>query len=83
MDVEVTGKLETGVVAIGGETTGIVVRAPDGVWELDCGQDAELKRTCEKLNGEKVRVVGKARKVPGVEGPERRLIRVAKLTASD
>lgn len=83
MDVEITGRLETGIVAIGGETTGIVVRTKEGSWELDLGDDADLKRRCEQLNQKQVRVTGKSRIVAGVEVPERRIVRVAKISAVD
>lgn len=79
-EVDFTGTLETGVIAIGGETTGIIVRAKDAVWELDLGHDADLKRICLSLNNKGVRVVGKIRIVPSVEVPQRRIVLTSKVT---
>ena len=80
--VEIRGTLETGVIAIGGETTGVVIRAAGSVWELDLGGDAELKKRAEQLNKQTVVVTGVYRKQQGVEVPERHIIAVAKLEAA-
>jgi hypothetical protein len=49
--VDVVGTLRTGIVAIGGETTGTTITAQDVTWELDFGKNVELRKTAEKLNG--------------------------------
>jgi hypothetical protein len=80
--IEVTGILKTGVVAPGGETTGIVVQAKDTTYELDFGKDKELKAKAQKLNGKKVEASGTLRVKKGVEVKERRIITVTKLDAA-
>jgi hypothetical protein len=80
--VEIRGTLETGVVAIGGETTGIVIRSAGSVWELDLGGDAELIKRAEQLDKQTVVVTGLYRKQQGVEVPVRHIIAVAKLEAA-
>jgi len=80
--VEIRGKLQTGVIAIGGETTGVVVRAAGSVWELDLAGNAELKKQAEQLDKQTVVVTGTYRKQAGVEVPERHIIAVATLAAA-
>jgi hypothetical protein len=80
--VEIRGTLETGVIAIGGETTGIVVRSAGSAWELDLGGNAELKQQAEQLNGKTVVVTGVYRRQKGVEIPERHIVAVATLVAA-
>src|SRR5688572_13640749 len=54
--VEAKGKLETGVMAIGGETTGVVIRTTAGSFELDL--DKKQREQGDKLNGKVVVVTG-------------------------
>lgn len=77
--ITVTGTLKTGVVAIGGETTGIVVTTKDTSYELDLGKDKKLQELATKLNGKQVSVTGMLDVRPGVEVKERRIITVSKL----
>jgi hypothetical protein len=56
--VDVQGKLKTGLVAIGGETTGTVITANGVTWELDFAQNADLRKLADSLNGKEVRVTG-------------------------
>jgi len=81
--VEVRGTLETGIVAIGGETTGTVIRAGKVTWELDLKGDPKLTALAEKLNKQKVVVSGKYYKKPGVEIAERHIVEVQALKAAD
>ncbi|TAK11962.1 MAG: hypothetical protein EPO35_11860 [Acidobacteria bacterium] len=81
--VEIRGTLETGVVAIGGETTGTVIRASGVTWELDLGGNKDLQALAEKLNRKTVVVTGTYRKVKGVEIPERHIVRVMTLKPAD
>ena len=79
-----TGTLKTGVMAIGGETTGITLTTADnGIYELDLGADKELKKKAEGLNGKKVTVVGEYKPRPGVEKKERRIIATTSLRAAE
>ncbi len=81
--VEVKGTLRTGVVAIGGETTGVVVATKGGTYELELGKDKALRRQAEKLNGKAVLVAGTLEVRKGVEVKERRIITVTSLAAAD
>jgi hypothetical protein len=78
------GILKTGIVAIGGETTGVTLATDnDGVFELDFGRSERLQRLSEKLNGKKVTVMGDYKPRPGVEVKERRIILVKTLVAAN
>jgi len=83
IQAEVKGTLETGVVAIGGETTGTVVKTRDGTVELDLSKDKALKAQAEKLNGKLVVVSGKLVVKAGVEVPHRLIVIVSRLEAAD
>ena len=78
--VEVTGLLETGIVAIGGETTGIRITANNITWELDI-KDKKLLAPAQELNGKTVVVKGELRAVKGVEIPLRWIVAVSDLKA--
>lgn len=80
--VEVTGTLETGIVAIGGETTGTVIRAGNVTWELDLSGDPKLAAQAEKLNKMRVVVTGSYSKKKGVEIPERHIVKVKTLKSA-
>ena len=74
------GTLHTGVVAIGGETSGITMETPDGsTYELDFGNNAELRQSVSRLNGKKVAVMGKRVSREGVEVKQRQIIEVQEL----
>jgi hypothetical protein len=80
--VEVKGRLETGIVAIGGETTGRVIHVGKVTWELDLKGDKELEALAEQLNGKDVLLTGLYRRVPGVEIRERHIVTVETLKAT-
>jgi len=82
VQVEVQGKLETGIAAIGGETTGTIIKANNIVWELDLGGKKELTELAEKLNKQAVVVSGRYTKKKGVEIPERHIVVVKSLRAA-
>jgi hypothetical protein len=77
--VEIKGKLATGIVAIGGETTGTTITARGATWDLDLGKNEALHRLAEQLNGKMVQVTGTARVVQGVERGPRTIVTVATL----
>ena len=52
--VEMKGTLRTGIVAIGGETTGTIIETKEGKYELDFGTDKDLRKKAEELNGKMV-----------------------------
>jgi len=75
----VTGKLATGVMAIGAETTGITITsAANATYELDI-KDAALKKKAEGLNGTDVTVTGTLTIKAGVEVAQRKIITVTAL----
>ena len=76
-----TGTLATGIMAIGGETTGIVISQGNTRYELDI-KDAALKRKAEELNGKQATVTGTLTIRQGVEIGQRRIIAVEKLEAA-
>lgn len=81
--VEVTGKLRTGIMAIGGETTGTILSIPgQGTYELDLSGNAELQKSAEALSGQPVKVKGTLAIKAGVEVKERRIIKVDRLEAA-
>jgi hypothetical protein len=80
--VEVRGRLDTGIVAIGGETTGVTITARGAVWELDLGNDAELRRAAEKLAGRRVDLTGDLEVREGVEVRQRWIVTVRTLHAA-
>ena len=53
--MELTGTLRTGIVAVGGETTGIILETKATQYELDFGANTELRQRANQLNGEAVR----------------------------
>ncbi len=79
--VEVKGTLQTGIMAIGGETTGTVIKTKSGTFELELSK--ELQAQADKLNGKTVVVTGNLTVRPGVEVRQRSIITVATLKAAD
>lgn len=79
--VTIVGSLRSGIVAIGGETTGTVITAQGRTWELDLAS-AELRAAAEKLNGKRVVVEGSLVRREGVEIRDRRIISVSSLKAA-
>jgi hypothetical protein len=77
--VELKGTLRTGVVAIGGETTGIVLETKEGNFELQLGKQQELRELAKKLSDKPVEVTGTLEIRRGVEIPQRRIVTVTTL----
>ena len=77
--VEVCGTLRAGLMAIGGETTGIVINARGVTWELDLRQVPGAMARAESLDGRKVVVKGTLEVRPGVERRERAIVTVTSL----
>ena len=78
VEVKVKGKLIDGVMAIGGETTGTLIKACGVTWELDVS-GLGLKREAGKLNGKTVVVTGSVRQKAGVEIAKRTILTVKTL----
>jgi len=77
--VTVVGTIRTGLVSIGGETTGTTITAKGIKWELDFGKNAELRAAVEKLHGKLVTVSGTLERRTGVEVKERWIVTVMSL----
>jgi hypothetical protein len=81
--VDVVGRLQTGMMAIGGETTGTILSVPDkGSYELDVKGNKDLQKAVDTLNGKDVKVTGTLTVKAGVEIKERRIIKVDTLVAA-
>jgi hypothetical protein len=74
---EWTGRVETGVMAIGGETTGTRLVTDDTVFELSAS--GAVAARLRELSGQPVTVRGRLRVRPGVEIGERRIITVTEI----
>ena len=82
INVTVVGTLRTGIVAIGGETTGTTITANGITWELEFGKNAAIRKSAEKLNGKKVIVKGSLERRKGVEIRQRWIVTVKGLRAA-
>jgi hypothetical protein len=84
--VQFKGKLQTGIVAIGGETTGVIldVKKKGKVvrYELDLTKNKALRDKADKLNGKEVEVKGTLNVRKGLAVKERRIITVTSLKAA-
>jgi hypothetical protein len=80
--VDIRGTLETGIVAIGGETTGTVIHVKKVTWELDLGGNKELQELAKQLHMKEVIVTGEYQQVPGVEIRVRHIVKVKTLKAA-
>ena len=78
--VEIKGVLKTGVVAVGGETTGITITAGKVTWELDI-KDKSLLALAQQSDGKTAAVKGELHVTSGVEIPVRSIVTVAELKA--
>jgi hypothetical protein len=76
--VKIRGTVTTGVMAPGGETTGIIIIANKLTFELEIS-DAKLKKHAEELNGKKAVVEGELEIRNGVAVKERKIIVVKEL----
>lgn len=80
--VEVQGRLQHGVFAIGGETTGTTISADKITLELDLQDNQELLKTAEQLNGKLVAVTGQLYQINGPERGPRWIVKVKTLQAA-
>lgn len=79
--VDVVGTLTTGMMAIGGETTGTTVTSGNITWEMDVPEN--LSEAAEAFNGKKALVKGRLVKKAGVEIRERWIIMVDSISDPD
>lgn len=79
--VEIKGTLQTGVMAIGGESTGYVLTANTMRFELDFGKNKEFRELADKSNGKTVVVMGTLNMRKGVEIKSRTIVTVTGIKA--
>ncbi len=77
-NVNIQGKIETGMMAIGGETTGVILTTYEGQSYELIVKMAE-KEKLEKLSGQSFEVLGELIRIESVESIERRAIIVTSL----
>lgn len=75
--VEITGKIQTGMMAIGGETTGVILNSSEGTFELKLAE--KMTESALDYDGKLVRVTGVLSTVSGIEIKKRRIIEVKKI----
>jgi hypothetical protein len=80
--VEVKGKLQTGIMAPGGETTGVIVQTETMTLELDFGKNKDLKATADKLKNQVVIASGTLTMRKGVAVKMRLIVNVTDLKAA-
>ena len=78
--VEIVGRVRTGVVSIGGETTGTLIAANGIVWELDLQGNKQMRESVRGMGNKPVRVKGSLKKRSGVEIRERWIVTVDSLS---
>lgn len=76
--MSIHGTIETGLVAIGGETTGTVVKSKGMTFELALVDD-DQRKLAESLNGKRAQIIGELRMEPGVERGPRWIVDVRKI----
>jgi hypothetical protein len=81
--VEFKGMLRTGIMAIGGETTGTIISVKGKTYELDFRNSPKLRALAEKLNRKEVVVKGTLQRKEGIEIPERWIIMVTDLLPAE
>ena len=79
IEVVVRGTVRTGIMAVGGETTGVTVAARGATWELDLSRDPALRAKAESLSGRKAVVRGSLEVRPGVERRQRWIVAVTSI----
>ena len=81
--VEVRGKLNNEIMAIGGETTGVVITANGVTWELDFSSTPAFRKKSQPMNGKMVVVKGKLSVKQGVEIRKRWIVKVESIQADN
>jgi len=69
--VEIKGIIQTNMAAIGGETTGVVIKVGNLSWDLDLGKNRVFQELAERLNGKTVLIKGTLMRIKGIEIGER------------
>ena len=79
IDVDMVGVVRTGVMAIGGESTGTTVSALGFTWELDLGGNEAFADLARKSSGTELNVKGTVTVKQGVERGRRVIVVVKEL----
>ena len=79
IEVEMVGIVRTGVMAIGGESTGTTITALGFTWELDLGGNEEYAKFARQWHGKEIVVKGTVAVKQGVERGRRVIVVVKKL----
>ena len=82
IQVEVKGLLKSGILAIGGETTGTTIAAQGITWELDFGKREELRKLADQLSDQNVIITGRLNVKRGIEIRKRWIVDVTSLQAA-
>ena len=77
--VTFTGRLNHGVLAVGGETTGTEISADKITWELDFRSNKKVRALANQWNRQTVIATGKLERRKGLEVSERWIVLVDKL----
>jgi hypothetical protein len=77
----IVGKLQTGVLAPSGVTTGVQISASGAVWELDI-KDKEQRALADKLNGQAIKTTGSVEVKKVATSPRMRTIVTVKTLES-
>lgn len=77
------GTLKYPVYAIGGETTGTMLKTEKGDFELDLNGNKEMKEAVQSLKNKRVVATGKLTTRKGEEVPERHIILVSSLSSTE
>lgn len=83
VEVQISGILNNQVVAIGAETTGTTVQSGPLTWELDLADVENGNAFAKKHHGKRVIVKGRLEHKKGVEIPERWIVHVESIGASN
>jgi hypothetical protein len=81
--IELKGIIQTQIMAIGGETTGVIIKVGDLSWDLDLGTNRQLHELAERLHGKTAVVRGTLKRISGIERGERDVVVVESLSESD
>jgi hypothetical protein len=76
LEVFVTGAVESGIVAPGGETTGTVIHFQNKTWELNLSSDPKMIGEVAANQGSEFIVIGSVSQRPGVKVKTRTILNV-------
>lgn len=77
--VDMFGVVRTGVMAVGGESTGTTLAALGFTWELDLGGNQAFADLAREQNGKELNVVGTLTVKQGIERGRRVIVAVKEL----